>query len=98
MISVIKDDNEKVIAHIEWRKVGRSGFDVECGEFIWLQNLWIHPEYRGKGLLQEMIAEILLKAPDAKWGYFTREKYNNRMSHSYPRSSVERIAEIRRFK
>ena len=74
MISVIKDDNEKVISLVEWRQVGRSGFDVEGGEFVWLQNLWIHNEYRGKGLLQEMISDILMRAPEAKWGYFTREK------------------------
>ena len=94
MISSCKDDSGKVIAYVEWRQVGQSGFDKLGGEYVWLQNLWIHPDFRGKGLLQEMIADILTKAPDAQYGYFTREKYGHRMSKSFKRSSVERIANV----
>lgn len=91
MISVSKDDSGKVIAYVEWRQVGQSGFDKLKGEYVWLQNLWIHPDHRGKGILQELITDVLTKAPDAQFGYFTREKYGHRMSKSFKRSSVENI-------
>ena len=79
---------------MEWRQVGQSGFDKLQGEYVFLLNLWIHQDYRGKGLLKELIADILMKAPDAKYGYFMREKYNNRMSKPFKRESVERIANV----
>ena len=94
MITVSKDLDGKVVAYVEWRQVGISGFDKFKGEYVWLQNLWIHPDHRGRGLLQEMIADILSKAPDAQYGYFTREKYGHRMSKLFKRSSVERVANV----
>jgi len=94
LISISKDNDGRVIGYIEWRQVGQSGFDKVCGEYVWLQNLWIHEQFRGKGILQELISDILMKAPDAKYGYFTREKYNHRMSKSFKRESVERVANV----
>jgi GNAT superfamily N-acetyltransferase len=91
LISTSKDEGGKIVGIVEWRQVGQSGFDKYKGEYVWLQNLWIHPDYRGKNILQELIADVLKKAPDAKYGYFTREKYGERMSKSFKRSSVEAI-------
>lgn len=94
MISVSHDNYGRVIGYVEWRQVGPSGFEVFQGPYIWLQNLWIHQDYRGKTILKELIEDILLKAPDAKYGYFTREKYGHRMSKSFKRESVERVANV----
>lgn len=94
MISVIQDIDDKVIGYVEWRQVGQSGFDKVGGEYVWLQNLWIHHEFRGRSILQQLIADVLAKSPEAKYGYFTREKYDNRMSRLFNRASVERIASV----
>jgi len=94
LITDIKNDNGYVLGYVEWRQVGPSGFDVFKGEYIYLCNLWIHPDHRGKGLLQELIAKILMTAPEAKYAYFEREKYNNRMSKLYKRGSVERVVNV----
>ena len=91
MISTSKDDQGRVIGLVEWRQVGQSGFDKFQGEYVWLQNLWIHPDFRGRNILHELIADVLTKAPEAQYGYFTREKYGHRMSKSFKRSSVEAI-------
>jgi len=94
MISTSKDNEGRVIAYVEWRQVGQSGFDKLGGEYVWLQNLWIHEDYRGKKILQYLIADVLDKAPEAKYGYFTREKYGDRMSKSFKRESVERVVNV----
>lgn len=94
MISNCFDESGKVVAHVEWRQVGQSGFDKLQGEYVWLENLWIHEGYRGKGILQRLISDILEKAPDAKFAYFTREKYGKRMSRLFKRESVERVANV----
>ena len=91
MISTVKNEDGYVVAHVEWKTVDHSGLETKYGDYVWLQNLWIHPNYRSKGLLQEMIATILSKAPQAQYGYFTREKYGHRMSKLFKRSSVEAI-------
>ena len=94
MISTVSDSHGYVIAHVEWRQVGQSGIEMLGGQYVWLQNLWIHPDYRGQVVLKELIADVLYKAPEALWGYFTREKYNHRMSKLFKRSSVERVANV----
>jgi len=94
LISSIKDEEGKVIAYVCWKQVGKSGFEKFQGEYVYLEDLWIHDAYRGKGLLQRLIADVLEKAPEAQYGYFTREKYGHRMSKLFKRSSVERIANV----
>ena len=91
MVSTSKDIDGKVVGLVEWRQVGQSGFDKLGGEYVWLENLWIHDDFRGKGILQELIADILNRAPEALYAYFTREKYGNRMSRLFKRASVENI-------
>ena len=91
MISTIADWDKKIVGIVEWRQVAESGFDKPHGELIWVQNLWIHPDFRGKRVLEKLIADILISAPEAKWGYFTREKYGDRMSRRFSRKYVEAL-------
>lgn len=79
MITTVPDSQGRVIAWIEWRQVAQSGFDKIRGEYVWVNDLWVHPDHRNQGLISQMIDKILYKAPDAQYGYFTRKKYGNRM-------------------
>lgn len=90
MITKVPDEHGRIIAYIEWRQVAKSGFDKFGGEYIWVNDLWVHPDYRYKGLIKQMLDKILFKAPDAQFGYFTRSKYNKRM-RVWKRANVERI-------
>jgi len=85
MISVSKDDNDRIIGYIEWRQVGQSGFDKFQGEYVWINDFWIHEDHRNGGIFRQLVNAILFKAPDAKWCYFQREKYKGRMSKLYTR-------------
>jgi len=46
MVSVSKDNDGKVIGFLEWRQVGQSGFDKFRGEYLWINDLWIHSDYK----------------------------------------------------
>ena len=93
MITKLQDSNGFVIGLIEWRQVAQSGFDKLYGEYIFVNDLWVHEKYEKKHMIEEMIAMILLKAPEAKFCYFIREKYRGRVSRLWPRSSFERITQ-----
>jgi len=93
MVTVSENENGYVIGLCEWRQVAKSGFDKVNGEYIWINHLWIHPEARNSFVMAELMDKILLTAPDAEWCYFTRKKYNGRMSKAYPRSKFMKIVE-----
>lgn len=93
MISVSKDNDERVIGWIEWRQVGQSGFDKLHGEYIWINDFWIHEEYRRGDVFRQLVNAILFKAPSAKWCYFKREKYKGRMSKLYKREDFMKLSE-----
>ena len=90
MITKIPDEQGRIIAYIEFRQVAKSGIDKLQGEYIWINDLWVHPDYRNQGLIVQMIDTILYKAPDALFGYFKRSKYNGRI-HIWKRKSFERL-------
>lgn len=93
MVTTIHDDENFVIAYIEWRQVGASGFDKYGGEYIFVNDMWIHPEYRGQNLLHELISKVLLIAPEAKFCYYQRRKYDDRMSPLMRREVYESLIE-----
>lgn len=78
MITSLKDDSGRIIAFCEWRLVGQSGYDKEEGEYVWINDCWVHEDYRRTNKFNRIIDEILRAAPTAKWGYFVRGKYGFR--------------------
>lgn len=89
MITTIKDDENYVVAFCEWRLVGPSGYEVQNGEYIWVNDLWVHPKYRELGLIGRIIDEVMSKVPQAKYCYFQRLQVNERV-RIYPRKVWER--------
>lgn len=79
MVTVIPDEQGRIIAYCEWRQVAKSGMDKFRGEYVWVNDLWVHPKHRNKGLIAQIIDTVLYKAPDAQFGYFKRAKYNGRV-------------------
>lgn len=93
MITTSKDNDGRVIAYIEWRQVAKSGFDKIYGEYIWINDFWIHKDYRNGGIFRQLVNSILFKAPEALWCYFLREKYNGRKSKLYTRENFMKLSE-----
>jgi hypothetical protein len=92
MISVSKDEDGKVIALIEWRQVAQSGFDKLRGEYVFINDLWIHPKFRhDMNIMRHLGLDIMEKSVGANYCYFTRKKYGGRMSKIYTREHFEKL-------
>ena len=58
MIATLKTDDGYIYGYIEWYNL-----DVLCnikdkGEYCWVQDLWIHNDFRGNGSLKELIKKL----------------------------------------
>jgi hypothetical protein len=92
LISVSKDNEDKIISYCESRVVGQSGFDKLHGEYIYIADLWIHESHKNDwSIFRELMNDILRKAQSAKWIYFQRKKYGGRMSKLYTRSRIMKL-------
>lgn len=50
MINTIKNDEGYVKGYIEWSVVDKDGKCQRDGKYIYINNLWIHPDHRFSGL------------------------------------------------
>jgi hypothetical protein len=89
MITTLKDDIGRIIAYCEWRLVGQSGYDKEDGEYVWINDIWVHQDFERTKRINRIIDEIMRIAPSAKWGYFVRGKYGFRKK-MFSREQFER--------
>lgn len=89
MITTLKEDDGRIICYAEWRLVGRSGFDVQHGEYVWIQDLWVHRDFERTKRINRIIDEIIRVAPSAKYCYFKRGKYGDRMK-MFSKEQLER--------
>jgi len=92
MISTYKDTEDRVLAYLESRVVGQSGFDKLEGEYLYIADLWIHPSHQNDwSIFRDLMSDALIKARSVKWIYFTRKKYGDRMSKSYTKERILKL-------
>ena len=89
MITSLKDLTGRIIAYAEWRLVGPSGYESEIGEFVWLNDIWVHEEFRNTFKVNRIIDEIMRRVPQAQYCYFQRKDVNGKV-HMYSKRSWER--------
>lgn len=89
MITTLKDDGGKIVAYCEWRLVGRSGLEVPSGEYLWINDCWVHNDYRQKYRINRIIDEVMRACPQARYGYFQRKNVSDKV-HIWTRSQFER--------
>ncbi len=86
MIEILKDENDNIKAVCEYYIVDIEGHFDKDGEFVWVNEVYINPQYRNSGILQKFFGILINKCPQAKFGYFWRqnkypdEKFPNRKS------------------
>ena len=93
MVTTLKDTDGKIIAFCEWRLVGRSGNEVPSGEYVWINDCWVHPSMRFAGKIGRIFHEVLESAPSAKYGYFQRKNVNDTI-HIWTREQFKRRAKV----
>jgi len=89
VVTTLKNENGFVIAYCEWRLVGPSGYEVDHGEYIWINDMWVHESMRNKSLVNQFIDEIMRIVPQAKACYFQRKDVSEKV-RIYNRNNWER--------
>lgn len=89
MITTLKDGDGKVIAYCEWRLVGPSGYEVPNGEYVWINDCWVHWSFRMKNKIKRIIDEVMRAVPMAKYCYFQRKNVDEKI-HIWTRDQFER--------
>lgn len=93
MLTYLKDRDGKIEAFCEWKLVGQSGYEMENGKYLWVNDLWIHESVRNEGRLGMLIEEIFAVVPDeTQICYFKRSRHSPAI-HTYTREQMARMCE-----
>lgn len=82
MISYLKNNEGFIYAYAEWHIVNEMGTPKDGGDYVYIQDIWIHENLHNKGVLKELI-NIINVHPFTRFSnyvYWVRYKYNERMS------------------
>ena len=84
MIETIKDWNGNCTAYLVWMLCDKDTKSNKQGEYVYVDDLWIHPlqrnkKIKGKKIIRKFIDDIMKQAPTAKYGYWVRKKYKERV-------------------
>ena len=86
MIEILRTDKGEIKAVAEYYIVNEDGSFNRKGEFVWINEVEISPQYRGNGILKTFAKNIMEREPQAKFGYFWRQyKYPDRKPRIYHR-------------
>jgi len=92
LISTVKNNDGLVIAYMETRVVGQSGFDKLMGEYLYVADLWIHDSYSNDwSIFRELTMDALRKAKSVKHIYFQRKKYGGKQSKNYSKEVIMKL-------
>ena len=80
MIESFKDVEGRILAYCEWQVVDKNGKIDKYGEYVYVNDIYIAPNYRQNGLIRKFINKIESLVPKANYVYWKREKYNNKKS------------------
>jgi hypothetical protein len=79
MIEIIREDDGIIRGVIEYYIVDINGVLDDKGEYAWVLECEIAPQYRGNGCLKKLMTKIVIRYPQLKFGYFKRNKYDDRI-------------------
>ena len=79
MLEYSLDKEGNLTGVVDFWIVDKDGKLDEKGEYVWIADWFINPKYRNNGMIAVFAQKVIDKVPNAKWGYFGRGKYNNRI-------------------
>ena len=89
MTHIIKINNNKA-GIVQYCQVDKDGKPDKDGDYIYVKNAYINPKYRCIRYLRYLIREAS-KSLNAKYVYFKRKKYKDRLSPLYNLSLTRRV-------
>jgi len=75
MIDYLLDSKGNLKGVVDFWIVDKNGKLDNKGEYIFINDWHINPEYRNQGLIAVFAERVIKRVPWAKWGYFERTKY-----------------------
>jgi hypothetical protein len=81
-----------IYAYFEWDIVNQHGQTTDNGHFMYVRDLWVHPNYDGRLAILDFIKELDNDARnrDVLWIYWERNKNGKRISKSFRRITALR--------
>jgi GNAT superfamily N-acetyltransferase len=88
MIECLRDNEGRIVAVCEWL-LFKDGVLARDGDVMFVGELEINPEFRGKGVIKHFINTLYRKNPQAKRLVYLREyKYPDRSHRDYTREQI----------
>ena len=80
MIKTQNDANGLIYSYIEYQVLNEKGQWDKDGEYVYIENFWIHPFYKGVNTLKRLIPLILTDPMTFKcrWYYWERRGRKSR--------------------
>ena len=75
MLEILRNIDSSIKAVIEYYIVNSDGSMNDKGEYCWISEMEVSPQYRNNGCLGKFVRIITEKYPQLQFGYFWREKY-----------------------
>jgi len=93
MLNVLKNEDDYIVAYIEWNRVNQLGQVVKDGLFIHIRHLWIHDHYKGTKAMGKLIYLIDddITSFGAQYLYWFRRKYNKRQTLNFSRDRLSKM-------
>ena len=75
MVTTTKDTEGRITAYIEWSLRDKLGLEDKEGKYVWVNDMWVHPNYRFKGMFRKFQRLIEPLVPTARFIYWRRKKH-----------------------
>jgi len=93
MVVSAKNTQGFIYAYAEFQILNSNGQFEDNGEYLYIQDIWIHDCWRKTGALRRLIR--LIDDHDftrnCKYVYWVREKYNDRQTKIFPRQRLVKM-------
>jgi hypothetical protein len=80
MIDTIKDDDDTIIAYIEWSVRNKFGLEDPKGIYVYVHDIWVHKSIRYKHAIKVLSIQVYKRVPWVEQVYWKRYKYGDRKS------------------
>ena len=82
MISCLRNDNGFIYAYIEWYILDQFGQFQSMGNFMYINDVWVHPDYRNNKCIERIIPQLHNHnfSSNVRVVYWARDKYNGKIS------------------
>lgn len=77
-----------IYAFCEWWLVNEEGKEDANGRYALIDEMWVHKDHRGNGVLRRLLHKAAERHPQIKELYYQRRKYDNRFKQ-YSRKQLK---------